>query len=404
MKKGSITLVILLLAIVQFTHIVDFMLIMPMGETLMSYFEIDGQKYSYLVAGYPVAAFVVNIGGIFFLDKLNRKTALLIGYLGFTIGTIACGVLPNTDDPTTNYYLFLGARVLTGLFGGILNSQVFSIVGDAVPFEKRATAMSYVMMAFSVASVLGVPLSLLMMNVWGWQMPYVVVGGISILVSFFIMVYLPPVTGHLENSKAQKSYATFLEVIRSKKLSKGLLFMLLMVMGQFTIIPFIAPYMIKNVGFTQEQIFWIYFVGGALTIVTSPFVGRLSDKYGKKKLFFIMASLSTIPLIWVTNLGHVPLPAALAVNALFFVCIGGRMVPANTLMTALVPPQLRGGYMSMNSAVQSLALFLSSIIAGMIVIAKENQPIENYNIMGYIAVGFSICAIFLMTQIEEPKK
>lgn len=402
MNQKQISLLIFLLAVVQFTHIVDFMIIMPMGDTLMNYFSIDGRLYSYLVSGYPIASFVINIFGVFFLDKFDRKKALLVAYVGFAVGTIACGILPSTSNNELNYALFLSARIFTGLFGGIMNGLVFSIVGDVIPFEKRATAMSFVMMAFSVASVFGVPMSLLMMNYWGWQVPYIVLGGLGVFVTIAIALFLPSMQEHLSASKKQSPLETLKAVIKTPTLFMALLFMLLMVMGQFSIIPFIAPYMISNVGFQEGQIFWIYFIGGAFTIVTSPFIGKLADKNGKKKLFFIMAFLSIIPLLWITHLGKVHIVVALIANALFFIFIGGRMVPANTIMTGLVPPNLRGGYMSMNSAMQSLALFLSSIISGMIVTAKQGMPIENYGIMGFIATGFSLLAILIMTRVEEP--
>ncbi|MFM1931673.1 MAG: hypothetical protein RL226_976 [Bacteroidota bacterium] len=398
-------LLLLVLAAVQFTNIVDFMIMMPMGDILQRALQISPFQFSLLISAYPVAAFAVSLFGVFFLDKFDRKKALLFAYVGFVLGTLSSAVVPNTDHHEMNYYLFIGTRLLTGLFGGILGALVMSIVGDVIPLERRGRAMGLVATAFSLASVVGVPLGLELVNRFegNWHIPFYMVSMLGALVIPLIITQVPSVRGHLDNRTGPADpFRTLRVAFNSVNQQKALLFMTLLIIGHFSIIPFITPYMINNVGLTQAQIPWIYFVGGACTVVSSPLVGRLVDRYGRKRMFAIMATFSMLPVLLITNLPPMALGFVLVITGSFFIAVTGRMIPANTLITAVVKPENRGGFMSLNSSFVSLATGIASVIGGSIVVQPSpGEPLQNYMWVGLISVTFSVITILLSRRLQE---
>lgn len=389
MKKESALLFIL--AALQFTNIVDFMIMMPLGDVLMKLFKIGPQQFSVIVSAYTISAGISGFLGAFLIDRFDRKVALKYIYLGFTIGTFACGLAPN-------YEMLVLARIFTGMFGGIIGALVISIVSDIIPVERRSTAMGVVTAAFSVASVLGVPGSLYIANLYSWHIPFFVLGGISSILLIASLYIIPSIKAHLDlPRKSPKQLLTMLK--DSPNQQKALLFMFLLVMGQFSVIPFITPYMIRNVGLTQGTIPFIYLVGGGLTIFSSPLIGKLADKYGRQRIFVFGAAFSIIPLLIITNLVPIPIYFVLTITGIFFISITGRMIPAMSLMTSIVKPQNRGSFMSMSSSVQQLSAGAAAFISGNIVIQGTNG-LQNYNYVGYLAVAATLVAIFMSYKLK----
>lgn len=389
MKKESALLFIL--AALQFTNIVDFMIMMPLGDVLMKLFKIGPQQFSVIVSAYTISAGISGFLGAFLIDRFDRKVALKYIYLGFTIGTFACGLAPN-------YEMLVLARIFTGMFGGIIGALVISIVSDIIPVERRSTAMGVVTAAFSVASVLGVPGSLYIANLYSWHIPFFVLGGISSILLIASLYIIPSIKAHLDLPR--KSPKQLLTMLRdSPNQQKALLFMFLLVMGQFSVIPFITPYMIRNVGLTQGTIPFIYLVGGGLTIFSSPLIGKLADKYGRQRIFVFGAAFSIIPLLIITNLVPIPIYFVLTITGIFFISITGRMIPAMSLMTSIVKPENRGSFMSMSSSVQQLSAGAAAFISGNIVIQGTNG-LQNYNYVGYLAVAATLVAIFMSYKLK----
>lgn len=387
-------LLLFILAVIQFTHILDFMIVMPLGSTLMKTFDITPQQFSLIVSSYAIAAFFTGLLGAFFLDKMDRKTALLIGYIGFTIATLACAF-------STTFAVFLTMRSLTGVFGGILASLVLSIVADAVPLHRRATAMGYIMMAFSTASVVGVPFGLYLAASFTWKMPFLAVGGISILMVLVTIWKFPSMRQHLENTEERPSaWENIVGILKNKNQVRALFFTMLMTTGHFMIIPFLAPYMIRNVGFSDIDVSYIYFIGGLATFVALPFFGKLADKRGHKRIFMIMGTMAIIPILLITHLPAVSMILALMVTTLFFITSSGRSVPATTMVTSVVKTENRAGFMSLRSSANELALFFSSMVAGLIVIEDEaTTTLLHYDWLGYVAVGVTLLSVWMGSKL-----
>lgn len=333
-------LLLLLLALVQFTHIMDFMIIMPLGPQLMRLFSITPQQFGFLVSAYTFTAGASSFLGAFFVDRFDRKFVLVVSYIGFTVGTLACAFAPN-------YEFLMAARALAGAFGGVLGAIILSVVGDAIPDAKRGRAMGTVMSSFSLASVFGVPFGLFLATKLSWHAPFIFVGGVAAINLLLIMIYMPKMSGHRSTERGHRGPIEILTSITSDMNQvKALSLTMLMMMGQFMVVPFISPSMVANVGFLESDLPYIYFIGGGLTIFTSPMIGRMADRFGKRIMFQIASIVLLIPVLLITHMGPSSLTYALLVTTLFFVAGNGRFVPATAMVTAAVKPAARGSFMS----------------------------------------------------------
>ncbi len=387
----------------MFTHIMDFMIMMPLGAQLMRTFDIDPQQFSFLVSSYTFSAGGAGFLAAFQIDRYDRKSMLLFVYGGFTIGTIACALAPT-------YHILLATRCLTGAFGGILGALILSILSDAIPLERRAAGIGLVMASFSAASVFGVPFGLYLATIFSWHAPFLFLGGMGVVIQALIYFFVPRMRDHLKEKHEQESpWVVVKGILGRRNPLMGLLFTSVLMFGHFTIIPFIAPYMVGNVGFTEQELSYIYLVGGALTIFSSPRVGKAADKYGRLKVFTIFGFLVLIPILLITHLPTVPLWQALVVSGLFFILANGRMVPSTTMVTSVIRPENRGSFMSIRSSVQQISSGLATLLAGLIISDKPSDIQENatalvgYEYVGYVAVFFSLIAIYVARKLRVEK-
>lgn len=391
-------LLLLILAGAMFTHVMDFMIIMPLGPQLMRLFDISAKEFSMLVASYTVTAGVAGFLAAFLIDRYDRKKSLIVIYTGFALGTLACAMAPT-------YPILLAARSLAGAFGGVLGALILAIVSDAIPLERRAHGIGFVMASFGVASVLGVPFGLFLASKFSWHAPFILLGGLAILNLLFILLWVPAMSKHVN----VEGHASPLEVLRQifgrPNARLGLIFTAVLMLGHFTIIPFVATYMVGNIGFTEGELTYIYLVGGVCTLLFSPWIGKMADKHGRLKIFTLFGSLVIIPILVITNLAPVPLPVALTITAIFFIFSNGRMVPSTTMETAVISPEVRGSYMSIRSSVQSLTSGLGSFIAGVIITEQPSlfdpraKALVNYPYVGLIAVFFSLVSLYVARRL-----
>jgi predicted MFS family arabinose efflux permease len=320
------------------------------------------------------------------------------------IGTLSSAVLPNTESESLNYTLFILTRVITGLTGGLLGGLVMSIIGDAIPLERRGRAMGIVTMSFSLAAILGMPIALTLVDVFdnNWHVPFYGVTLLAIPIWITAWKQIPPMHDHLKNRTTYDRTAAIRLAFTSREQRNALLFTVLLVLGQFTVISFMTPYYINNVGLSQSDIKWIYLVGGAATVMSGFFIGRMVDKVGRFRVFTIAALLSIIPVLVITNLPQVPLYVVLCIAGFFFVLVSGRMIPANTIATTVVNPQQRAGFMSLNSAMMSLASGSSGIISGAIISQiNEDSPLMNFEWVGYLAAASTILSLVIVRVLKR---
>lgn len=385
-------ILLLLLSSINFTHIVDFMIMMPLGPQLMRIMQINPQQFSLLVAAYTFSAGIMSLIAAFFVDRFNRKHVVLVGYAGFVLGTFACAIAPDYD------FLLL-ARIVAGMFGGVIAAHILAIIGDVFPYEKRGTAMGFLMGSFSIASVAGVPCGLWLAANYSWHAPFIFVGVMSVLIFAAALVYVPDLTKHISEVKESR-LKVFKDIGSDTNQQWALLLMFVMMLGHFSIIPFIAPYMVSNVGLSEHQLSFIYLIGGGLTIFSSPLIGKLADKIGKFKVYAIFVTCSLVPVLLITNLNPLPLSMVLVVTSMFFIVSGGRSIPAMAMISSVVHPKQRGGFMNINASLQHLATGLASFVAGMIILKNSEGKLEHYNYVGFLAAIASLLSIFIASKLK----
>lgn len=387
--------VLLLLAFINFTHIVDSMLIMPLGDMFINEFDISSGQYSILVSAYAIAATISSLIGTFVLDKFDRRRALIIMYTGFAIGTFLCAF-------AQSYTALLSLRFITGFFGGTIGALVLAIVSDLYLFKERGKAMGVLMGAFSAAAALGIPIGLFLAAKGSWNTPFWIIGAVGALVSALLIWKFPKMTDHLKSQEKGLAFVkTIKNITNDGNQINALWAGFILVLGHFMIIPFISPYYINNVGITQLEISYQFFFGGLATIVSSIFVGRWTDKFGFVKVFTTMMLLSFIPVIMITNLGVSPLWYAVSLSTLFFITASGRMIPANTIITAAVNEGNRGSFMSLKSSLQQFAIAIAALVSGLIMTQDENSgQFSHYEIVGYISVVIGVITIYFVNKIK----
>lgn len=386
-------ILLILLACINFTHILDFMVMMPLGNFLMPYFNITPAQFSVVVASYSISAAASGFAAAFFVDRFDRKKVLLFGYTGFILGTISCGIAPT-------YALLLIARIVAGLFGGLIGAQVLSIVADTFAYERRGQAMGILFSAFSLASIVGVPGALYLAGGFSWHAPFILIGAMGVVIIPLLMKYLPNMSGHIHATRTKP-----LDLIRNVLGSRVQLIALslsgALMLGHFLIIPFLNPYMEFNVGFTDTQRNMIYMVGGVATFITSPLIGKMADRYGKHNVFMFFAMISLIPIFLITNMPAIKYYYVLMVTGIWFILSTGRGIPAQAIISNVVPPAQRGSFMSFNGSVQQLFSGLASLIAGSIVISRPNHTIVHYNWVGYLSIVIVLGSVFIARKLKR---
>jgi predicted MFS family arabinose efflux permease len=408
-------LLVFLLACIQFTHIVDFMILMPLGPQITRLLNISQQQFSYLVSSYTLAAGLSGFLSSFFVDFFDRKKILILFFIGFTLGTFACGLV-------NSYYAFLAVRCITGIFGGVLSSIVLSIVSDNFEYQRRGLAVGTVMGAFALASVFGVPFGLYLANLFQWQAPFLILGGICIFLLAFIWFFIPKQNHHLIKGKIRDPLQTLKMISKSLNQRLALVLIFFLVMGQFSVIPFISMSFVFNARLPETSLPLIYLFGGICSLFAAPIVGRLSDIFTKTKIFSISVILSIIPVYLITNLGPSSQWVILTISCSFFIVMSGRMVPAMALITSTAPTEKRAGFLSIVSAVQQLSAACAAWIAGHIMSMSTSQslamgegndiqaltenlqsmakPLDTYYLVGYLAIVASLITFALAQKVK----
>jgi DHA1 family inner membrane transport protein len=385
---------VIILAAIQIVHILDFVIMMPLGPRFMRVFSITPIEFSTLVSAYTFSAGIIGFLGALYADHFDRKKFLLFNFTGFIIGTFMCGV-------STSFGTLLVARIIAGAFGGILNANVLSLVSDLIPFQRRGTAMGVVMSAFSIASVLGVPTGLYIANVFDWHWTFFFICITGMIFWMLSALMLPSVKTRTEPKTFNDNLKNFKSILIQKDYLQSFSLTSVLSFGIFMIIPFISPYMVRNVGLTEAQLPLIYLIGGACTILSARYIGRMCDKVGSFKVFRIVAIISIVPMLLLTNLPvGLPVWMALISTSMFTMTGSGRFIPAMTIVSAVVRPQERGTFMSLENASRQISSGAASQIAGLIIGSTTAGALTNYNYVGLIGIITSIIAIFIALSIK----
>lgn len=384
---------LLTLSGIQFCHVLDFMIMMPLGPFLISALGISTHEFALLVASYSFSASIAGLLIAPVVDRFERKRFLLVIFLAFALATLACGLSPG-------YSVLLVARGLAGVFGGMMGALVHTMVADAIPLERRARATGFVASAFSVSSIAGVPLSLLLADALCWQAPFLLIALLSSVLIWFGFKALPDFRAHLDVRREVRAMHQMLRVAIEPNHLAAMLLTCLVILGGFTVIPYITLYAISNVGMAGDEVPLIYFLGGAATLITARLIGALADRFGKILVFRIVAIGACLPVLLVTNIGPLSLVVYLAITTLFFILVSGRMVPLLAIVGAAVKPQERGTFLSLNATVQSMAMGLASMVGGLFITQTPGGEISGYGWVGLVAACFNVMAALWVGHVK----
>ena len=389
------SLAIILLALTQFTVVLDFMVMSPLGDMLMKSMSLTTKQFGFAVSAYAFSAGISGLLTAGFADRFDRKKLLLFFYVGFIAGTLFCG-LANT------YHMLISARIITGLFGGVIGSISLAIVADLFPLQQRGRAMGFIQMGFGASQVLGIPISLYIANHWGWQSPFIMIVGLATIIWLAVMFKMRPVTKHLE-LKTEKTAITHLwHTIKQRNYRVGFLSTALLSIGGFMMMPWGSAFAVNNLHVSYQQLPILFMVGGVVSLIIMPVVGKLSDRIDKFKIFTIAAVWMMIVVVVYTNLTPVAFGIVILMNILMMIGIMSRMVPAMALTSALPQMQDRGAFMSINSSLQQIAGGVAAGVGGMIVVQKTKlSPLQHYDTLGYVIVVIIIINIIMVYRVSK---
>lgn len=386
--------VIVAMAVTMFSVVLDFMIMSPLGDMLIKAFSMKPSQFGAAVSVYAFSAGFSGFLTAGFADRFDRKKLLLFFYIGFIAGTFLCSA-------ASSYETLLAARIVTGLFGGVIGSICMAIVTDLFDIHHRGRVMGFVQMGFGASQVLGIPLGLYLANQWGWRAPFVMVGILSALTALLIMLKLKPVVEHLSRQIDRSALSHLWHTFKKKNYRIGFLATALLSIGGFMMMPFGSAFAINNLKITQEQLPMLFMVAGCTSLIVLPLAGRLSDKVDKFTIFCFASVWMMIVVVFYTNLSVSPLWLVMIFNVLMMIGILSRMVPAGALTTAIPDMQDRGAFMSINTSVQQIAGGIAAAAGGMVVVQKDKfSPLEHYNTLGYVMVFISMVSIILLYRVS----
>ena len=388
---------LLTLASIQFTSVLDFMIMMPLGPQLTELFGISAGEFGFLVSAYTFAAGISGLLAATYIDRFGRKRMMLTLYPLFGAAALACSFAP------TFAWLML-ARVASGFFGGVLMALSQTIVAEVIPFERRGRAMGVVMTSFSVATVAGVPLALFLASHFNWHAPFLAIALMVSVCALGAAKTLPSLKGHLAahpvGDSAPNMLANLRLVLVDPNHLRAYAMSASMVFAGFAVIPYIALYLQGNAGFKPEQIPYVYLTGGICTLISARLIGHWSDRAGKAYAFRRLALLMPVPLLAMTLSAGLPMVGVLLVSSVLFVVMSGRMIPGMALIGAAADPRRRGSFMTLNSAVQSLAMGLAALVGGQILGRDGNGHLTHYWMAALLGGGASLLSFVLASKLR----
>lgn len=387
--------VILILTLTQFTVVLDFIVISPLGDMLMKSLNLSTTQFGLSVSAYAFSAGISGLLTAGFADRFDRKKLLLFFYIGFILGTLFCGL-------SHTYPMLLSARIFTGLFGGVIGAIAMTIVSDIFPLERRGRVFGFLQMGFGASQVLGIPLSLYIANVWGWQSPFLMIVGLSLIIWLSLVLKLKSMKAHLNHKNEQNAIGHLWHTLTLRKYRVGFLATAFLSLGSFMMMPWGSAYVINNLKITNEQLPFIYMASGICTLTIMPIVGKLSDRFDKFHLFTIASLILIVVIVIYANLGPTPFWMVLIMNLGLQIGFMSRTVPSISLTSALPQKQDRGAFMGVNSSLQQIAGGVAAALGGVIVIQKDKfSPLEHYDTLVYVVVLLSVISVALLLRVSR---
>src|SRR6188768_1946503 len=387
-------LVILLLAMTQFTVILDFIVMSPLGDMLMKSMSLTTAQFGAAVSAYAFAAGISGFLTAGFADRFDRKKLLLFFYAGFIAGTAWCGL-------ATSFESLLLARIVTGLFGGVIGSVVLAIATDLFAPQVRGRVMGFIQTAFAASQVLGIPIGIYLSNRWNWHVPFLALVVLGLIGGLLIAMYMKPVADHLKAPQEHSAFEHLRHTVTEPRYLLSFISVLFLATGGFMLMPFSSAFTVNNLGISLHDLPIIYLVTGVATIFVGPLVGKAADSFGKMRVFYVGTTLTIIMVLVYTHLTASTLVVVTVINVVLFIGIFSRMIPFQALMSQVPALTQRGSFNAINASISQLAGGLASLVAGHIVAQGADGKIHHYDVAGYVVVATSLLACFLMWRIQR---
>ena len=383
-----------LLAFVQFTIILDFVIMSPLGAILMPALDITAAQFGIAVSAYAFSAGISGVLAAGFADRFDRKRILLFFYTGFAVGTALCALAPN-------FHLLLLGRIVTGLFGGVVGSVVLAIITDLFPLHLRGRVMGFVQTAFAASQVLGIPVGLFLANRWNWHIAFGAIVVMAVAVIVAVLFLMRPVNEHLRLQQDKNAFAHLIATVSEPSYTLAFAVTTLLATGGYMLMPFGSAYTVHNLGIDIEHLPTIYLVSGLFSIVTGPLVGRATGAFGNFPTFMFGTVMSIVMVLIYTHLGQVGLALVIMVNVLMFVGIFSRMIPSQALISAIPAARQRGSFSAIGASLQQLSRGLGSILAAAIIAENADGSLRHFDRLGYVVVGTSLVALLAMYFVQK---
>lgn len=383
-----------MLAFLQFAVILDFMLMSPLGAVIMPAMQIAPSQFGLVVSAYAFSAGASGLLTAGFADRFDRKKLLLFFYAGFILGTLWCGMAQSFES-------LLLARVVTGLFGGVIGSIVLAITTDLFPISMRGRVMGVIQTAFAASQVLGIPIGLYLSNNWNWHVPFLAMAAMGLVGGLIVAWKMQPVAEHLKVPQEHSPFLHLFHTVTDARYLVAFAAVTLLATGGFMLMPFSSAFLVANLGIDLHHLPTVYLVTGMATIFVGPLIGKMADKVGKFRVFVFGTALSIVMVLIYTHLGVTSLPVVVLVNVVLFAGIFSRMIPFQALSSAVPDVTQRGSYNAISASIQQLSGGLASVIAGHIVTIGADGKLHNFDVIGYVVVGTSLVCLLLVWQLDR---
>ncbi|WP_046658405.1 MFS transporter [Lysobacter capsici] len=385
-----------LLMLTQFTLIMDFMVMMPLGPQIMHALHISPAQFAAAVSAYSICGGLSGLLAATYIDRFDRRKLLLAMYALFAVSNLACAL-------ADSYALLLASRAFAGISGGVLGSIIMAIIADVIPAQRRGAATGTVMTSFAIASVIGVPVGVLLGAHFHWSAPFWLLVALSLLVWVGGSRIVPPLNQHLSRERVplRRAFPNLFKLFANPRHLNAFALTLMLTTSQMLVIPFISPMLVANHGIEPSQLSWMYMAGGVAAFFTSRYIGRLADRYGKQLVYRVAVVVSLVPVLFITHLPAVGFLAMLLFFPFFMVTMNGRMVPLQALQTTVPQPEQRGAYLSANSAVMSLGTGLGAWLGGLMLSTDASGHIAGYGAVGWIAAGLALCSALWVGRVTS---
>jgi DHA1 family inner membrane transport protein len=388
-------MVLWLLALTQFTVIMDFMVMMPLAPQLMQAFSITPSAVSGAVSAYAWCAGISGLAAAMYIDRFDRRKLLLAVFALFTLSNLACAAAPN-------FHVLVLSRAFAGLSGGILGAIVMAIIGDLIPAERRGAATGVVMTSFSLASVAGVPTGVMLAAHYGWASPFYILVLCSLPILLLAARVLPALDGHLaQRVPLAQVLPNLIGLYKVPDHLRAFLLSAMNMLAGMLVIPFISPVLVSNAGLTPAQITYVYLAGGLATFFTARRIGKWSDRVGAHRVYRIVSLLFIFPLLFITHIPQLPLWGVILFFPFFMVLASGRSIPMQALMTTVPAPSRRGAFLSANAAIQQVGTGLGALLGGLTLHTQASGQIDGYGLNGWIAAGLVLLTSLWIGQVRS---